>query len=745
MPKVDEQPQVLRIFASHGLRFSAQSGGQVHCDCPLCGREGKFFVNATNGKWDCKKCGESGNPLTFLRKLHAAGTVKGEAQLARDRGLLKEDTIAAWGMVRSPSTGEWLLPGYGAAGEITTLYRYTRDPKEKRSYFAATASMKHGLYGVGQYDKKCSTVYLCEGLWDGMALSEVLASAKEDGDGYSLTSNPAASLLADACVLAVPSCSVFSEEWSPLFAGRRVVLCYDSDHPVEHPPGSGRVTRAGWDGARRAALKLSQATDPPSSIEVLKWGEEGHDPDRKSGYDLRDYFQEAGPTASARVAALGELLARVEPIPEDWAPGRTEGAKKSGGTTVQLVECGRWEDLVRQWKKALNWTEGLDRALSVMLASIMSTDMIGDQLWVRVISPPSTGKTQLCNGVGTARKRVRSVGNFTGLHSGFQTDAAGEEDHSLLSQIKGQTLVVKDGDTILKNPNRERLLGQVRDAYDMNCAVAYGNRVKREYVNHRFTFILAGTEALMEMDSAELGARFVDCVVMNGIDGEMETDVNRRGFYRILNNRATSASESAYTTDDPEILKATAMTGGYVEYLRERANDILAEIDVSDVEEVQLDIDAMAKFIAFSRARPSKTQAEAVTREMSARLNSQLTKLALCVAGVLGRKTIDGEVMRRVRQCALDTARGQTLNMLRLMHASGRAGVESDFLGQTLAIGIVKVRDFLRFLRTIGAVESFNPPPPPGGKGKTGRARWRLTRSLAEVYERVDRNDSSVA
>lgn len=736
MPKVVEAPQVLKPFMSHGIQFQHSNGDQAHADCPLCGRDGKFFVNTKNGKWDCKVCSESGNPTTFLRKLHAAGSVMRLDELAKLRNLLRGDTLKEWGVVRSPVTGEWLVPGYTLEGQVGQLYRYTKDVKTGKYFLAATAETKHHLHGVNLYDKNCATVYLCEGPWDGMALWEVMRGVKHAGDSYAPTSNPDLSMLAACSVLAVPGCGVFNPEWYKLFSGKKVVLCYDSDHPRETAPGSGKFVQAGWDGARKVAEKLAQSDSPPESIHVLQWGADGHDPEKKSGYDVRDFLMEAGSTLKERSTVVSSLLSMIQPIPETWVPGRTKEAAKTGGVEVQLLECTKWSELIKQWKKAMNWSEGLDRALSIMLSSVMSTQMIGDQLWVRVISPPSTGKTQLCNGIGSARKHVRNVGNFTGLHSGFQTDAEGEEDHSLLSQIKGMTLVVKDGDTILKNPNREKLLGQVRDAYDMNCAVAYGNRVKREYTNHRFTFILAGTEALMEMDSAELGARFLDCVIMNEIDADLETDINRRGFFRIMNNRAVAANGALDTTDDPEILKATAMTGGYVEHLRAKADVILGLLETDNADVIQEQIDQMAKFIAFSRARPSKTQAEAVTREMSARLNSQLAKLAFCLAGVLGKKKIDKEVMRRVRRVAVDTARGQTLNMMRLVASAGKKGIEADVIGSQLTIPVTKVRELLRFLKTIGAMECFVPSKPSGGV--VGRPKWRLTERLVAIYAAVD-------
>lgn len=733
MPKVSTTPKNLKPFLFHGVDLGEPDGDHAHGTCPLCGREEKFFVNAETGLWDCKRCGVSGNPTTFLRQLYDAcrSPSTDYKRLAQDRRV-SEATLAAWGVVKSHLTGDWVVPGYATSGEIGNLYRYVRDFKTKRMCLLSTPETGHQLFGLPTFDVGAETIYLCEGPWDAMALWEALGSLKRTDDGYSSTGNVGVSLRVNAAVLATPGCNVYFDHWSSLLAGKRVVICFDSDHPLER---NGKVAPpAGHAGARRVAETLINSSEPPASVSILSWGEGGYDPARKHGYDVRDLL-----TSGDRAEGVEEFLTRIQPIPEEW---RTEQVKKAsgGGARIDMIECHSWKELTNQWRKAMQWPDsgtGLDYALSVMLASAMSTQMIGDQLWVRVVSPPSTGKTQLCDGLGVNHQQVRSVGNFTGLHSGFQTDGEAKEDHSLLSALKDKTLVIKDADTLMKNPAREKIVGQLRDAYDMNCAVAYGNRVKREYMNHRFTVIMAGTEAMLEMDTADLGARFLDVVVMDQINADLEADVNRRGFFRILNNRGTSANGVASTQDDGNMIKAKAMTGGYLSWLRSRAERLLAEVNVGeDADKIQERISTLAQFVAFARARPSKTQDEAVTREMSARLNAQLTKLAICLAVVLNRKTIDDEVMRRVTRVARDTARGKVLDIFRRLLPTGRLGVESQAISNLIHHGYQKTQSLLRFLRAIGGAEWFNPVSEDGKV--LSRVRWRLTPRMEEIVKTAD-------
>lgn len=724
-----EEPKALKALTFHGVDFHDYSKEQVPATCPFCSKR-KFFAHREKGLWDCKVCGRKGNPKEFLQQLWEESQPITD-EFARDRSVLDVESLAEIGARRSLISGDVIVPAYGADGKLDNLYTYLPDRKSGKRILYPTPEFHAGVFGdTTRCDWK--TVYIVEGPWKVAVLSEILSKTKRGLDGsLSVTSNLENSLMVGTRVIGVPGCNTWHESWNEIVAGRDVVIMFDSDHPREV---DGRtIPPVGWDAARRLSQKLVGA----ETIRVLRWGSDGYNADLPSGYDLRDAMSYNGKSKDvrARVQELQAILSLVEPIPEDWIAGRSKKTAAKGGTAVEpmgTIKCESWEHLVREWKKGMMWSEGLDRTLSVMLASVLSTQMIGDQLWIKVISPPSTGKTQLCDGLGTARKLVKSVGNFTGLHSGFQTDAEGEEDHSLLAQIKDMTLVVKDGDTLLKSPNRDKILSQIRDAYDMNCAVSYGNRVKREYHNHRFTFILAGTEALLEMDSADLGARYLDCVIVHRIDHNTELNINERKFYQIMNNRSIQANGAASTQDDERVVKAKSMTGGYVEYLRENASFILSGVDLENPKPIQEKISAYAQFIAHVRARPSKSQDEAVTREMSARLNSQLTKLAFCLAGVMGKRTIDKEVMRRVRQVAVDTARGKIRDIVMKL-AAAKDGMEAQHIAAAINHGVDKTRTLLRFFRSIEGVEMFQPKVP-GRPGASGAVRWKLTPKMREIY-----------
>ncbi len=356
-----------------------------------------------------------------------------------------------------------------------------------------------------------------------------------------------------------------------------------------------------------------------------------------------------------------------------------------------------------------------------------------------IISPPSTGKTALCEALGVNRRWTKTVGTFKGLHSGWQTDNEGEEDNSTIALLKDKTLIVKDADPLLKAPNRDQILADFRDAYDTNCAVQFKNKVKREYQGLRFTVLLCGTESLLELDSADLGARFLVCVIMDKINSDFESSINRRVFHRMIGSRGVEANGAVSTHDAPKMLRAKQMTGGYINWLRANASQMLAELDLeSQQDELSDEMDMLAQFVAFMRARPSKKQEEASTREMSARLNAQLTKLSMCLAVVLNRRNVDDEVLRRVRKVALDTARGRTMELCRHLYAEGRVGAETKHLAHLTGHEEVKERVLLKFLRRIDAVEAFRPVSKKSGVAvKTGGVRWRLTPRLQALYGRV--------
>jgi hypothetical protein len=216
------------------------------------------------------------------------------------------------------------------------------------------------------------------------------------------------------------------------------------------------------------------------------------------------------------------------------------------------------------------------------------------------------------------------------------------------------------------------------------------------------TWILCGTSSLRCIDSSELGERFLDCVIMEGIDDELEDDILWRVVNRADRNLSIEADGKPETHYEPELVAAMSSTGGYIQYLRENARQLLESTECSD--SAKRRCARLGKFVAYMRARPSKHQDENAEREFGTRLASQLIRLAKCLAVVMNRITVDTEVMERVQKVAYDTARGQTYDICHYIHETV-SGAELRAIALNTVLGEGKVKELLRFLRQIGAVK----------------------------------------
>lgn len=55
------------FFAAQGLAIT-KHGKEITADCPFCGEKAHFNLNPERGLWTCFKCGEKGNPISFVAK-----------------------------------------------------------------------------------------------------------------------------------------------------------------------------------------------------------------------------------------------------------------------------------------------------------------------------------------------------------------------------------------------------------------------------------------------------------------------------------------------------------------------------------------------------------------------------------------------------------------------------------------------------------------------------------------------------
>lgn len=727
----------IRAFEFHGVHLTA-CGSQMLACCPFCDKR-KFYVDPNNGKWDCKVCGLSGNSMTFLRKLYeeslAINCDSSLSRLASDKKLLGIEGLKAWGVVQSLMGDSYLIPGYSSEGKIVQIYRYLKEAPSGINKVTPTPGLdpareRHGMLGINLFKSDKAEAYICEGIWDGVSLWEAIRCAN---------------LGKRINVLAVPGANVFFSTWLDMFHKKKVSLFFDNDHPRKQARSKRVITGAGLNGLIRTTKLLTGAVKPPASIHYLKWGELHYNPSLPDGMDVRDAITNGSNSKNPnngdqRVTCLAYLMDMVEPVPEDWlsaaakAPGcYTQNGSQSDSkdsSRIASLPCRDWKVLTDSWSKALTWTRGLDLGLSVSLASIVSIPTIGDQLWIRMMGPPSSGKTTLCEALEVSRYTL-SASMMTGFHSGYKSDREGIEDHSLVAKLRGKMLITKDGDVLLRSAYKDQILAEARDIYDTTARAFYRHGVSRDYSGIRIVWLLCGTGSLRQLDSSELGERFISVIVANEMDEDQEDDIAYRVSLMASDNLRAESNCRAESRHDPRIAEARALTGGYVDYLYENGQRLLKNISMG--EETRRRIAKLGRFVAYMRARSSLKQDEVVQRELSFRLVSQYTRLAECLAVVMGKAVVDDEIMGRVNQVAMDTSAGRTLDIVQTLHKAikrKRVGINTSELAVWVNWDRKKTKPYMMFLRTIGIVRVVE-------RGRGSTPVWTLTDRMARLYDAV--------
>lgn len=736
-------PERLRAYIGHGLDLQWRDGDkEALSDCPFCGADHKFSVNIKTGQWRCLVCAigtdkGGGNLLVFLRCLwqesDKATTVTDYKNLAKGRKLQNPDTLISWKACKSIITGKWLLPGYGVGkdGElvIKQLYRYSKN-QEGKMVLLPTPTLTLEMFGLDLYKHNKEIVYLCEGPWDAMRLWEVLGSTKpnpSNEDEFVATGSVGSSFLADANVLAVPGCNNMMESWIPWFKGKCIYLMFDNDYPKKLDDGR-TIDPPALTGMRRTTGLIGPGAE---EIHYLQWGEAGYDDQLPNHYDLRDALAADEGLAKDPHSSLKAVSQRIATVPDEWLRNIRVGVTASGDT-LECRPCNSYRQLTTAWRKALKWTPGLDHALAVMLASAASTRSVGDQLWIKIIGPASCGKSTLCEALAVNRRYTLSKSTVRGFHTGFKIDAKGEEDCSLVALVANKTLITKDGDTLLQSPNLGQILSEARDLYDGTSRTHYRTAIARDYQGIRMTWLLCGTSSLRSIDNSELGERFLDCVIMEGIDPELEDEISWRSVNRAERNTGIESDESAHTHYDPATVDAYELTGGYLDYLRTHMIEALPKIVCSDWAKRMCV--TLGRFVAYMRARPSNRQEESAERELAVRLSNQHVRLAKFLAYVLNRSSVDKHVMQRLRRVSLDTARGSTLKLVKLLLEHRQQGL--TFRGIAMYVADTRQeRDMQRsimFLSEIGIIERTNP----GHRHLVG-IKWRLTSNIIQLYNDI--------
>ena len=259
-----------------------------------------------------------------------------------------------------------------------------------------------------------------------------------------------------------------------------------------------------------------------------------------------------------------------------------------------------------------------------------------DPLWLFLKGPPGSGKTELVNALRPLPEWAMLVSNLTpaALISGYGDPTRDEGDQSLLPQLDGKTLVIKDFTTILAmNPmQRDEIFGILRDCYDGHASKNFGTG-RREYTS-RFNLLAGVTNAIEgAWHLSQLGERFL----VWAMDTDHKEQTKRA--MRNANNEPAMREELAQA--------AAGVLAGLP--------DVVPQVP-QPLQERTL---TLAYLLARLRTYVARDRNDVVHRapevEVPTRIVKQLLRLGQSVALVRGKEEVTDDEFAIMRKVALDS------------------------------------------------------------------------------------------
>lgn len=591
-------------FPFHGVHFHkipVGGKGEAVGDCPFCGKSEHLFVQKATSQWKCHKCGKEGNAYSFLREHHAKALKQTKGTdyeaLASARPGIHPAEAKLFKLAYDRPKHRWLFPVTNGQNALVNL-RVWDGFAAKPAVISSPACKLH-LFGTSDL-KSVGPIWLCEGEWDALALAHLFSKV-----GVDLGTNS---------ILAVPGASYNLDKDKEVFRGREVYLCYDNDPP-------------GVDGQAKAKQTLEKVT---KQIHAIRWPT-----DLPAGYDIRDYVAERSASRTSLKNAwkgLQDLFKLSE------APTKT----------TKLPNVTDFPSLVKEFHKVLHLKQNQIDALALSVAVCFSQKLHGDPLWLFLVGPAGSGKSEMLMAFSSLEEMVYFVSRLTSetLISGY---SSGDEDPSLLSRLGNRCLVVKDFTTVkgMGIDRQEDLFSILRDAYDGKVDRPYGNNVERNYTDCQFPMLAGITHVVHGDNRASVGERFLKFEILAA-----DHDVDKHIF----------SAMSHATVDVTKAARNDAQ-------LRDAVFAFFLNRDLKDFKLAPIINTPWAdKIIALSHVvAVARTKADHGTKpipETPTRIASQLAKLSQCLAWVHGEPKITDDVFRVVKKTASDTAIGWTIETL---------------------------------------------------------------------------------
>ena len=299
------------------------------------------------------------------------------------------------------------------------------------------------------------------------------------------------------------------------------------------------------------------------------------------------------------------------------------------------------EGVKEKARRFLHLTREDEKVIDIAFATYVGNRLGGDPLWVCIIGPPASGKTEII----ASMDRYPSVCLLSSLTpntfiSGKETTSPMERNPSLLPRLNGKLVLIKDLTTILMKHRdaKSEIFSQLREIYDGRYVKAFGTG-KTEDWEGKFG-ILAGVTPVIDREFA-----------INSLLGE------RFLYYRMHTGDHANAARMA--------LERTTGSDAYRIDFQRAVHDFLVLLDANVHTDISLSGDIkqclvnLATLCTHARSAVLRNRDQTLQSmpeaEGPSRMVKQLSLLARALALVHGQHSVDQAIYDLVKEVARDS------------------------------------------------------------------------------------------
>jgi 5S rRNA maturation endonuclease (ribonuclease M5) len=652
MPKTSGKNRMWPWFV-HGVNEGGKwtsDDKEYFTECLWCLAPGKLYINPAEGKgmFQCKVCPKQGNYFTFLKEVHelnkAAIKEYHFEALATERGL-PVDAFKGHGLGWNGSA--YTLPVLDINKKMVGLKffkpgeKMMSSPGTKVELFKSHRLLKH-MHGP---------IIVTEGEWDTIAMSWLVKELK-----------------VQATVVGVPGAHINVARWEQYFYDKNVITLYDNDN-------------AGIEGEFKLYQQLHTKA---KSIRFIHWPEV-----KPNGYDVRDLIKKYSVEPDKAFNLIEKWLQEFPRKLQNYATKDRRSGKLHLELRKEKLEPITFNELIAQYQDYL-YMPNID-PIKVMLASIFANRFKSEMVWLFLVAPPSSSKSELITSL-FGSPEIEAVSKITEhtLVSGFIQ--AGGIDASLIVKLRDRILAVKDFTPILGMApiKQEEIFGTFRDAYDGQLDFMYGHAQHRRYKDIRFGMIAGVTAAVESFGRMQqtLGERFLRYYLPIDISPVEE----RKRSMRAMSNIGHEKEKKDKLKEAVHRFLQTHQGG----------MPVMSQA-------VREQIYAIGHFTAAMRGIVPRDWKERVqyhpSVEGSTRVTKQLSLMGFGLACLSKKEKIDEEDIKLVKEIALSTCPDLVKTTIKTLNDAGKHLLMQKDLEEITGFPVSTLKYVLDDLKMLGLVK----------------------------------------